>query len=342
MKRVAKVCSRIVPPGTTRRNCLAVFLTLVALGVLILNFDADPVGAEPEAIFPKIVCPVTPPISETQTAESPTTEIKGDRDIQTAALTARATEQAIKSSRLAMEHHIALLEVGRFRLEKMNDYRATFTKQERVDGEELQDLQTSEVKLRHHPFSVYMKWLKGGDVGREVLLVEGQFDGEMLVHLGGLKGRLLPPIKIDPKGDRAMSEARHPVTEMGIGQLCSLLLKYRKRDLSLPSGVKWQLVDNQKLGDRDCYCFVVDYSDRNIEKTYRRATTYIDKELLLPICVRNYGWPAEKEQASTDLAVFDDQTLIEFYAYSDIKFDQRLGDEHFDKNNSEYRFVRRQ
>ena len=32
----------------------------------------------------------------------------------------------------------------------------------------------------------------------------------------------------------------------------------------------------------------------------------------------------------------------EFYAYSDIKFDQRLGDEHFDKSNSEYRFVRRQ
>lgn len=338
MKRVATACSRIVPRGTTRHNCLAVFLTLIALGVLILNFDANPAGAEPESIVPLPVCPISEPIS----TDKPSRDFREkSSDEQNAALTSQAAELAIKRSRLAMEHHIALLEVGRHRLEKMSDYSATFTKQERVDGEELQDLQTTEVKLRHHPFSLYMKWIKGGDLGREVLLVDGMFDGEMLVHLGGLKGRLLPPLKIDPKGDRAMSEARHPVTEMGLHQLCSLLLKYRRRDLNLTSGIKWELIDNQKLGDRDCYCFVVDYSDRNIEKTYRKATTYIDKDLLLPICVRNYGWPTDAEPVANP-ATLDEQTLIEFYAYSEIKFDQRLGDEHFDKNNTEYRFVRRQ
>jgi hypothetical protein len=335
MKRVAFACCRIVPPGNTRRNCLAAFLTLIALGVLILNFDAEPAGAEPESVVPMPVCPISEPLPPSKSAG----EKSGD--VQTASLTPEAAEQAIKRSRLAMEHHIALLEVGRHRLEKLNDYSATFTKQERVDGEDLQDLQTTEVKLRHHPFSLYMKWIKGGDVGREVLLVDGQFDGEMLVHLGGIKGRLLPPLKIDPKGERAMSEARHPVTEMGLQQLCSLLLKYRRRDLTLTKGLRWELIDNQKLGDRECYCFVVEYLDRNIEKTYRKAITYVDKELMLPVCVRNYGWPADSETAA-DPATIDELTLIEFYAYSDIKFDQRFGDEHFDKNNSEYRFVRRQ
>jgi hypothetical protein len=168
MKRVATACSRIVPQGTTRRNCLAVFLTLVALGVLILNFDAEPAGAEPEAVLPMPVCPISEPLPPTKTTTGGSAKTG---DVQTVSLTPQNTEQAIKRSRLAMEHHIALLEVGRHRLEKMNDYSATFTKQERVDGDELQDVQTTEVKLRHHPFSLYMKWIKGGDVGREVLLV---------------------------------------------------------------------------------------------------------------------------------------------------------------------------
>jgi len=338
MKRVATACSRIVPKGTTRHNCLAVFLTLVALGVLIITFDAEPAGAEPAGVLPIPVITGNQP----QSTNPPVGGVSSDKagETQTAAVTTQTTEQAIKSSRLALEYHVALLEIGQHRLAKMSDYCANFTKQERVDGEDLQDMQSIEVKLRHKPLSLYMKWIKGGDMGREVLYNELLLDGEMLVHLGGLKGKLLPPLKLDPKGNRAMAEARHPVTEMGIQQLCSLLLTYRRRDLTLTNGIKWELVDNQKLGDRECYCFVVDYSDRTVEKTYRRATTYIDKELMLPVCVRNFGWPAESEKP-VDPATLDEQTLIEFYAYSDIRFDQRLGDEHFDKTNSEYRFIRR-
>ena len=42
------------------------------------------------------------------------------------------------------------------------------------------------VKVRHEPFSIYLKWLSG-EVGREVLYVDGANDGEMFVRSGGWK-----------------------------------------------------------------------------------------------------------------------------------------------------------
>ena len=62
------------------------------------------------------------------------------------------------------------------------------------------------------------------------------------------------------------------------------------------------------------------------------------QKLLLPICVRNFGWPAaDAELAPSSL---DEETMIEYYGYSQIKFDTRLGDVDFDKGNKDYTFRR--
>ncbi|MFM8218194.1 MAG: DUF1571 domain-containing protein, partial [Planctomycetaceae bacterium] len=133
-----------------------------------------------------------------------------------------------------------MLELGRQRMQKLPDYAATFTRQERLEGGDLLDLQTMEMKLRHAPLSIYMKWIEGGEEGRELLFVEGQNDNRMLVKLGGGK-KLLPAVKVDPAGSLAMSEARHPVTSVGLLQLCDQMLVYRRRDLQTRSGLRWQL-----------------------------------------------------------------------------------------------------
>jgi hypothetical protein len=183
-----------------------------------------------------------------------------------------------------------------------------------------------------------MKWVEGGDVGQEVLFVEGQYDDAMQVKLGGRLGRL-PTMKVDPHGSAAMSKSRHPITEMGLLQLAEAIAKYRKRDLTLKEGVRWQLLADQKILDQDCHCFVVEYASKEIEPTYRKSITYIDKEHSLPVCVKNFGWPDE-ETPTDDPQALDEATLIEFYGYKDLRFETRLAAADFDKANSDYRFRR--
>jgi len=107
---------------------------------------------------------------------------------------------------------------------------------------------------------------EGGDVGRQVLYVDGH---DMLVRLGGKKGKLLPVIPLDPTGSRAMAESRHPATEMGLLHLIDVLLKYRKRDFTLKQGVRWEMLPDQKFTDRVCDCWIVEYDNREVEPIYR-------------------------------------------------------------------------
>jgi hypothetical protein len=316
-----------IPPGAPRLNALAALIGAMAVGILLLTFHARPAGAGlgSAALAPSQLKLSTP---------------AGEFDVGAQGKNALGSlspdemntriHGAIHSSRVALQLHITLLELGKRRLESIPDYTATFLKQERVNGEDLQDLQTIQLKLRHEPFSVHMEWIEGGDVGRQVLYVDGQLEGRMLVRLGGKKGKVLPILKLDPTGSQAMAEARHPATEMGLLNLIDVLLKYRKRDFALKQGVRWQMVPDQKFADRDCDCWVVEYDSREVEPVYRKSIIYIDREHALPICVRNFGWPGEVVETA-DTAALDEATLIEFYGYTDLKFENRLSDADFEK-----------
>ena len=47
-----------------------------------------------------------------------------------------------------------------------------------------------------------------------------------------------------------------------------------------------------------------------------------------------------RSEAGAEAADLDEATLIEYYGYSDIKFESRLTDNDFDKGNSDYTFRR--
>ena len=55
--------------------------------------------------------------------------------------------------------------------------------------------------------------------------------------------------------------------------------------------------------------------------------------------MRNFGWLEKDVELSEELTL-DDATLIEYYGYTDIRFDNRLPDIAFDKANSDYQFRR--
>ncbi len=137
----------------------------------------------------------------------------------------------------------------------------------------------------------------------------------------------------------AMKESRYPVTEMGLLFLTEQVHKYRKRDLGLTKGLRWEMIPNQQFLDHVCDCWVVEYESRDVEPVYRKVTTYIDRQLSLPICVRNFGWPAEGMDVS-DPAALDEATLIEYYGYTNLQFEDRLTDADFDKANADYKFRR--
>jgi hypothetical protein len=310
-------------------------ISAMALGILWLTFHAKPAGAGHEfsaKTAPQLQTSLPAPESAADSAGSRGLSSLPPEEIN------RRMHTVIHSSKLALQLHVALLEVGKHRIERFPDYSATFIKQERVDGSDVQEVQSIQLKIRHKPFSIYMKWLEGGDVGRELLYVDGQYDERMQVRLGGIKARL-PLLKLDPTERLAMAESRHPVTEMGLAELAAQILKYRKRDLALKAGVRWEMLPEQKFLDRACDCWVVEYESREIEPVYRKSITYIDHELSLPVCVRNFGWQ-EPGTETGDAASLDESTLIEYYGYTDIKFEGRLTEADFDKGNADYKFRR--
>lgn len=312
-----------IPPGAPRLNALAALIGLMAVGILFLTFRATPAGAgldRTAAATTQIqVAQATLPAEAT--GQKPLSSLSRE-EIN------RQIQSAVHGSRLALQLHVALLDLGRHRIGDFPDYTATFLKQERIDGA-LQDMQTIQLKLRHKPFSVYMKWLEGGDEGRQVLYVDGQNENKLHVRLGGIKSRL-PTLKLEPTSSIAMQESRHPITEMGLLELASQVHKYRSRDCSLKRGVRWQMLPDQKHLDHDCDCWIIEYESREIEPVYRKTIAYLDKQLALPISVRNYGWPDEGVDTS-DPAALDEATLVEYYGYTDIQFETRLSDADFEK-----------
>ncbi len=228
-----------------------------------------------------------------------------------------------------------LIEKGLEFLTKTPDYTAQFVKQELVNGE-LLDEQEMEMKVRHAPFSIYLKWTTG-EVGREVLYVDGANDGRMTAHGGGWKARL-PAVALDPGSGLAMAESRYPVTKAGLHELAKLMLRVHQEDLQLKRFSKCEKLADQTFDGRPCHAFLMEYKDQKTSDQYRKSISLIDKEWSIPIYTRNFGWlngevPADPEQ-------HDAATLIEFYSYANVKFRPNLIAADFDHTNEEYRFKR--
>ncbi len=312
--------------SSKRRNLTAIAISSAAVFVLYFNFDPTPAGGD---IGEEIVN-----VDEiTQDIDLP--NLASAEGAANSSGANRTPENSLKG-KTALLMNVMLLERGIKALEKSSSYSATFYRRERVKGA-LLGAEVMKLKMRHAPFSVYMKWVVG-DKGRELLYVKGQHNGKMLVKLGGVKGRLIPVVKLTPDGGTAMKESRHPVTEIGLLNLAKTLIAFRQEDMGRKSGVTCRMFDNQSVKNVSCYCFVIEYANAKVSKLYRKSVIFIDKKTSFPICVKSFTWP-ENGSELVDKAL-DKETLVEDYRYSNIQFAQQLADADFDRGNAKYRLRR--
>lgn len=210
------------------------------------------------------------------------------------------------------------------KIEQIPAYEATFTKNELVGNRMI--AQKMRMKFRRRPFSVYF-YFYGDKEGREVIYVDGQNNGKLLVHETGLAG-LVGTLELSPSDTMAMSENRHPITEAGIEKLLSnTLIQLKEATKYAESDVKYY--KNAKLAKMTCNVIEISHPRPRRQFPHHMMRLWIDRESGIPVRLQQFAFPA-REGAKPP--------VVEDYAFTDIRTNVELTNRDFDTDNSTYNF----
>lgn len=206
------------------------------------------------------------------------------------------------------------------RIQSVQDYEATFTKVERIDGT-LGDTQQMQVRFRHNPFSIYMKFVQPNP-GQEVLYVANQNNGK-LVALGSGWKRRMGKMNLDPNGSMAMQNQRYPITRAGILNLITKLSTVAEADMKYAEST---VTHNAavKIDGRPVTMIELGHPVPRKNFTYHKTRVFIDHELLIPVAYEKYSWPTE---------VGGRPVLEERYIYTNLKVNNGFADLDFSPDN---------
>ncbi len=210
-----------------------------------------------------------------------------------------------------------------FEMEKaytqVQDYTATFYKQERVKGRLLAK-ETIQLKFRK-PFSVYMQWT---DVfaGREVVYQRGWNDDKIRAHQGSFPD---VTVNLRPDSSLAMRGNRHPITQVGLGETINLIVRDARFSEHRPS-------DD------------VRYTDLGEFMIYGARSRCI--EAITPSMLMSPYYAAKakicfntKTMMPTRVTIWDEQDhLLEDYGYANVQLNVGLTDADFSPDNPDYNF----
>jgi len=211
-------------------------------------------------------------------------------------------------------------------LEQVKDYTATFVKRERVGGK-LLDEEVMLLKVRHRPFSVYLKHLAPPRLkGQEAIWVQGANDDKLIAHGAGILS--LFTVRLDPESPLAMQGNRYSIRHVGLKHLLQELLQLYEehRDQLLQCRVR--LLEEQVDGI-DCLVLEVRAPRRWEDFPWAMARVYLDRNKRVPIRYEAYDWPTDGQK---------ELPLLEHYYYKDLKLNVGLTDKDFDPKNEEYGF----
>ena len=212
---------------------------------------------------------------------------------------------------------------------QIKDYTALLVKRERV-GDELREYEFMRLKVRHEPFSVYIKFLKPEAIkGREIIYVEGRNDGMLLAHDSAGLGDLVGTVSLAPDGVIAMLGQRYPVTMIGIKKLGERLIEQAKRDRQIMAPCEAKFVKGAKVNGRPTQCVEVAHPSRHPDHRFSSARVFIDEEMGIPIRFESYHWSDDPKEG---------QVLVEEYTYSHVQLNVGLTDLDFDPKNPAYDF----
>jgi outer membrane lipoprotein-sorting protein len=202
---------------------------------------------------------------------------------------------------------------------RVDHYTATFLIQERVD-EELRPEQRLVLKFKK-PFMVYLRWLTGKNEGRQALYPAGADGNELWVRVPMLVGAVT--VSLDPQSPRARKGGRHPITDVGIGQLLELFSSNAYRGLQR-SEVTVEDGGQHATFDRPTQRYTLHFPTDPAKGYYcMTALIDMDREHRLPIYAEIFDW---------------DGQMIERYGYLDLRLNPGLTEEDFDPKNPAYGF----
>ena len=299
-----------------RWNAVAIFAVSASSLIAFSAFDPVPAGEDPVREVA-----VGNTVSDVPLPPDAGTTVPRRLDLQGADTLGPVTTLSQEES---LKFALLLLEDGARFLRNQGQYTVTFQKRERIGGD-LRGNEKIEMKVRHTPFfGVYMKW-KVGEVGQQVVYnVEANPD-RMAVKFGGRRA-FIPAMKLDPHGETAMKETRHPVTQAGILAMAERIIIHRREELDGKVPVVCTREEDVLVDDRPCYCFRFDYPSQESSPIYRSSRIMIDTRYHIPLQAINHTWAAEGEQSTAELA---EETLIEEYMFSQFNFGVEIAAEAF-------------
>ena len=197
----------------------------------------------------------------------------------------------------------------------LHDYRATFHRQERINGKLFPEEMITLKWMA--PQCIYMRFEEGEQMGQELIYVEGRNDNLVTVSPGGVMGMMT--LDIAPDSDMALKKNRHTVPEAGIGPNLSLALAVLEADLDDPASTVWvEYIESVSFHDEDCFLI------RIHESSYAHLScVYINRDTRLPAAFISSDESGE---------------LLESYRYADIQTNVGLDESDFDPDNEEYDF----
>lgn len=209
-------------------------------------------------------------------------------------------------------------------LEQVEDYTATFTKREQI-GRKLIDAQM-EMKLRHEPFSVYMKFVKPV-AGREVLYVDGENNNKIKAHDVGIAG-LAGTLSLDVDGSFAMADNKYPITMAGMQTMAAQILEQWLGEIQF-AGVNVNYYPKARIGQTACKAIETSHRQPTEGVKFSKTRLYVDASTNLPIRVQQYDFPKKANKEAQ---------LVEDYLYTNIKTNVGLNDDDFSVTNKSYNF----
>jgi hypothetical protein len=215
----------------------------------------------------------------------------------------------------------------------VQDYTCVMVRRERVEGR-LGPHEFIYAKVRQRkvldgqvvvPFGVYLKFLKPASVaGREVLYVEGKYDGEMLARRGGTRFAFVTT-RLAPNSDLAMQGNRYPITEFGIENLLRRLIESARDELNYTCHVEY--LPEAMINGRRVDGVVVTHPDTEPRAPFFQARIFVDEELQVPVHYESYDWPKERGK---------EPLLTEQYTYTNLQLNVGLTEMDFDESNPDY------
>ena len=202
-------------------------------------------------------------------------------------------------------------------LREVKDYTAVFVKKELIANRYI--THTMDMKYRERPSSVCLRFQEPS-AGRQVLYTAGANGNKLLVQEPGIKGGLLGTIALNPTDQLAMSENRHPITEIGIAKMLGQIIREWENEAEFGE-VDVKYYPEAKLGNYPVRVIQASHPVRRNQFKYHLTRLFLDGETLFPVRVERYDWPTQPNAKPVQ---------VELYMYSSVRTNVGLTERDFD------------